>query len=248
MIRPVLAVSVLLMVVFPIIPAFADTGSFLVESGKTFQVSYIATGVKIQDIETSPANEELIVDVQVSSSPASLELTIPRNLLDSKQGSADTPFLAVVDGTFVNIKEINPTSTTRTVIVPLSTSNSQIEIIGTYVASPGPSGASIQTVQPPSNHTTLPAPQSPQQLPRVTAPQTPVVHNQTMTGAQKENVTTQSSLANQTQNIVVRIPYLPNMAIHISHIDLAVIAAIIILAIIVASVARRRPSKIVWTR
>ena len=250
MIRPVLAVTVLLMVVFSVIPAFADTGVFPVESGNTFQVIYSTNGVKIQDIETNPANEEVVVNVQVSSPNASLELTIPRSLLDSKQGTTDTPFLAVVDGTFVNIKESNPTPTTRTITVPLSTSNGQVEIIGTYVASPGPSGASIKTVQPPSNPATQPTQQLQQQLPHTVAPQTPppVVRNQTMAGIQMRNATGQSSLANQTQNIVVRIPYLPNMAIHISHIDLAVIAAIIILIIIVAGVTRRKQSKIVWTR
>jgi len=248
LIRPVLAVPVLLMVAVSIIPAFADTGVFPVQSGKTFQVSYSANGVKIQDIEADPANDELTVTV-LAPQGGSLELMIPRALLDAKQGNSDIPFIALVDGTPVTIKEQTPTTTTRSISIPVNSGSTQIEVIGTYVASPGPNGASIQTVQPPQGPKTQPTQQLPQQLPR-TPPQTPapVVQNPTAAGIQKKNATVQSSLANQTQNLVIRIPYLPNVAIRLSHIDLAVIAAIIILVIIVASVARRRQSKIVWTR
>ncbi|MDE2588353.1 MAG: hypothetical protein KGL95_01635, partial [Patescibacteria group bacterium] len=132
--RLVLGALLSFLVVFTVSPALADTGVIPVVAGKTFQVNYNANGVKIQNIETNPTYEELTVSVQVSSPNALLELTIPRDLLDSKQGNNDIPFITVIDGTLGNVEEKNPTLTTRTISIQLTPGNQQIEIIGTFVA------------------------------------------------------------------------------------------------------------------
>lgn len=233
-------------------PAFADTGVISVVSGQTFQVNYNANGVKIQDIETDPANDELTVMVQVSSPSASLELTIPRALLDAKQGNTDTPFLTVVDGTFVNTKEMATTSTTRTISLQLVPDNTQIEIIGTYVAAPGPNGAGAQITPLPSSSNSPTQPSTKQmssQSTTASVPHTHVTQNSTLSNIPRKNIANTSPLANTNSNIVLKIPYVPNVAITLSPIDLGVIVAIsLVVIIVVASVARKRPNKIVKSR
>lgn len=234
------------LVVFTVSPALADTGVMPVVAGKTFQVNYNANGVKIQNIETNPTYEELTVSVQVSSQNALLELTIPRDLLDSKQGNNDIPFITVIDGTLGSVEEKNPTTTARTISIQLTPGNQQIEIIGTYVAISGPTGGSTQTpsstntqtqTTPTHTETSSNASQTPSsttQLPP--APKT----SQTVTLG--KNATSQLSLP---QNIVFKIPYVQNVTISLSQIDLAVIGAIaLVVIIVIASVAKRRPSRI----
>lgn len=244
--RLVLGALLLFLVVFTVSPALADTGVMPVVAGKTFQVNYNANGVKIQDIETNPTYEELTVSVQVSSQNALLELTIPRDLLDSKQGNNDIPFITVIDGTLGNVEEKNPTATTRTISIQLTPGNQQIEIIGTYVAISGPTGNSVQApspanIQTPTTPTHPETPSNASQTPSSTtqlppAPKTP----QTVTSG--ENATSQLNLP---QNIVFKIPYVPNVTISLSQIDLAVIGAIaLVVIIVIASVAKRRPSRI----
>ncbi len=244
MVRPVLALSLLILVVFSILPAFADTGIMSVVAGKTYQVGYTASGLTVQGIQTNPTYEELTASVQVSSPNASLELTIPRALLDSKQGSSDIPFIVVIDGTLGNAEEKNPTADTRTIVIPLSPDNKQIEIIGTYVAISGPGGSAPPPATP-SGTQGGPAPAvnhtSPSQSP---SPVTSgLENNQTTTAVQP---TTQVAAAknyavpNMTQNILFRVPYLQNVTLSLSYIDMGVIGAIVIVIIIViASVARK---------
>ncbi|MDE1828942.1 MAG: hypothetical protein KGI25_01335, partial [Thaumarchaeota archaeon] len=249
-VRLVLAASVILLIGLSIIPVFADTGVMSVVSGKTFQVNYNTSGVKILNMETNPTYDELTVAVQVSSPNSPLELTIPRSLLDSKQGSNDIPFITVVDGTLANVAEKNPTDTTRTISIQLTPGNQQIEIIGTFVAVSGPNGASAPTTLPSSPQQTTPQPTtSPTTPPTTTMPSTnpaPKTVSPTpsapQTSVAPENVTAQ---ANMTQNISFTIPYVKNMSVTLSYVDLAVIGAIcLVIIIVIASAARRRPNKI----
>ena len=248
MVRLALVVPVLFLVFSSLSPVFADTGSFPVVFGNTYQINYNANGVKIQDIEANPTYDELTVSVQVSSPSASLDLTIPRDLIDSKQGNNDIPFIAVVDGTLANMVEKTPTATTRTVSLQLTPDNKQIEIIGTYIVTPGPNGG-VTPSQPSSPvQQTAPAPSTHTPTPPVppTSPPTGVQNSTTSSGALSKTQQNTLSNANVGGNIVFTIPYIPNATINLSPIDLAVIGAIFIVVIIViASTARKRPSKTV---
>lgn len=249
MVRLALVASALFLVFLPLSPVFADTGSFPVVFGNTYQINYNANGVKIQDIEPNPTYDELTITVQVSSQSASLDLTIPRALLDSKdQHNNDTPFLAVVDGTPANVEEKAPTATTRTISLQLTPDNKQIEIIGTYIVTPGPNGGVTQS--PPSNS----APQTPplSQMHNHTVSQTSPYTKNSTTQSHPSKVTpktppsiTQGNTQSKTNtggNIVFTIPYIPNATIHLSPIDCAVIGAIsIVIVIVIASTARKRP-------
>ena len=248
MVRTVLTAFIIFLVVMSIVPAFADTGTMSVVSGKTFQVSYNANGVKILSIYTS--SSELLGTVQVLNPKASIELTMPRSLIDSKDGNNDIPFIVLVDGIFVNATEKNPTTATRTVSIPLDLGNQRIEIIGTFVATSGPSGASTQPASPVSN---LPSaitptinssspmspstPSTPSVVPKASPP-TASIPKQVM----PKNITAQT---NASQSISFSIPYLHGATINLSYIDLAVIGAIcLVVIIVIASAARKKPSKI----
>lgn len=241
---PVLAFSMLSLVVLSILPAYADTGTIQVVAGKAYQVGYVASGVNVQSIQTNPTYEELVAQVQVSSPNALLELTIPRSLLDSKQGSGDIPFIVVIDGTLGNVEEKNPTPDSRTIAVQLSPDNKQVEIIGTYVAVSGPAGSTAPAV-----------PSSTQVGPATVANQTSTtqVPGQGMSSPQKPNSAppTQTTIPtvsgenftaskNATQNLVFKVPYLPSVEISLSYVDMGVIGAIaIVIAIVIASAARK---------
>ncbi|MGI0101564.1 MAG: hypothetical protein ACREA7_03090 [Nitrosotalea sp.] len=252
MVRLALAVPAIFLVLSSLSPVFADTGSFPVAFGNTYQINYNVNGVKIQDIEPNPTYDEITVTVQVSSPNASLDLTIPRALLDSKQNNNDIPFIAVVDGTLADTTEKTPTATTRTVSLQLTPDNKQIEIIGTYIVVPGPNGGAtpsssspVQQITPLSNNA---APVS--QIPPSTAAQNlttpssvPEAPSKTQLNVTPENTPSQENMAG---NIVFTIPYLPKVTISLSPIDYAVIGAIsIVVIIVIASTARKRPRKIV---
>ncbi|MDE1866851.1 MAG: hypothetical protein KGI08_03960 [Thaumarchaeota archaeon] len=254
MVRLALAVPVLFLVCFSLVPVFADVNTFPVIFGSTYQVNYNANGVKIQSIEPNPKYDELTVSVQVSSPNASLDLTIPRALLDSKQNNNDIPFIAVIDGTLENIEEKNPTGSTRTISIQLTPDNKQIEIIGTYLVTPKqnnggttvPSNPSLQTTTTESDQT-----ENTTHVPTTAPTQVPPSTTQYVPPTTQTNIT-QENMGNQTntgQNIVFKIPYLPNMTISLSPIDYAVIGAILLVVIIViTSAARKRPNKITKKR
>ncbi|MDE1873392.1 MAG: hypothetical protein KGH99_07960, partial [Thaumarchaeota archaeon] len=67
MVRLALVVPALFLAFSSLSPVFADTGSFPVVFGNTYQINYNANGVVIQDIEANPTYDELTVTVQVSS-------------------------------------------------------------------------------------------------------------------------------------------------------------------------------------
>lgn len=242
-----LPVAVIFLVTLSVLPSLGDTGKMSVVSGKTYQVNYVDSGVTIKSIEANPIYDELTMAVSVTSPNAYLQLTIPRALLDSKQGANDIPFIAVVDGTLGNIEETNPTSDTRTITIQLSAENKQVEIIGTTIAMEGSNGGSGQnqvtqiqntTAQRASNQSAgtqipvkTPAPPSP------TSPQT----------TEKENASTKI-MQNATSNFVFRIPYIPNGVIRLSSIDLAVIFAIVLVVIIVIATSARKHNNKIATR
>ncbi len=258
MVRLVFTVPVLFLVVFSLTPVFADTGSFPVIFGNVYQINYNANGVKIQDIEPNPTYDELVITVQVSSPTASLDLTIPRALLDSKQNNSDIPFIAVVDGTLANVEEKTPTLTTRTVSLQLTPDNKQIEIIGTYLVVPGPNGGVAKnqshstgttqqiapTPQTYNNTVSKPPVSNPASIQNHITPQstTSQASSQTQSGGMPVNMTSQASTG---EGIVFTIPYINNVTLNLSQIDWEVIGAIsIVIIIVIASTARKRPNKI----
>jgi hypothetical protein len=105
----ILAAS-LLIIAFPV-SAYAATGSFAFEiDGTIVSIPFDADGVNIIGIEADLDEIELIIEVQVTGSPAILELTFDREIFDATFDGADDAFFVIADGDFIDIEETETTS------------------------------------------------------------------------------------------------------------------------------------------
>ncbi len=115
-------------------PVFAQTAQYTIQdaqSGQSFQVGYDITGGTITDMTINPQDTSLIVSLQ-SSTDGNLTLTLPRSLIDAKDGANDDNFFVLVDGADTDFAE-NKTSTDRTITVGIPQDTTQVEVIGTQV-------------------------------------------------------------------------------------------------------------------
>lgn len=115
--------------------AYAIPGTATVDvNGQSIDVSYDAAGVEVTGVDADLDGIELIFIVQVTGSPAILEITFDREFFDSKFGDTDEPFLAIADGDFVEIAETETTNDSRTLRLELPQGTEEVEIIGTHLA------------------------------------------------------------------------------------------------------------------
>ncbi|MDH5418627.1 MAG: hypothetical protein OEW86_11700, partial [Nitrosopumilus sp.] len=84
----------------------------------------------LETIYFDPDFVELII-IMNTISDGTIELTIPRSLLDAKFDTSDDVFFILVDGFETNYIEIDSTSDSRTIIIPFFGGDSIIGIIGT---------------------------------------------------------------------------------------------------------------------
>ena len=119
--------------------ASAEKGTIPAQAGKSYEVAYDAKDVKIHDVTTNQGEIELIFSVEVSSPAATLEITIPRQLLDAVADGKDTDFFVIADGDIVTFSEKKPTDATRTLFVQLSQGTKELEVFGTHLGSPATS-------------------------------------------------------------------------------------------------------------
>ena len=104
-----------------------EIGSISVDS---FDVNYTIENGNIETIYLDPDFVELIIMMDTTSD-GSVELTIPRTLLDAKFDTSDDVFFILVDGFETDYVEINSTFDSRTIIIPFFAGDSIIDIIGT---------------------------------------------------------------------------------------------------------------------
>ena len=112
---------------------FAEEQTISVDYGKLYDINYDAKDVTIFEVIPNPDDSELIFEIDVASPNATLELTIPRDLLDSKENEKDSDFLIVADGADVTFSEKEATNTTRTLFMELSKGTTELEIFGTQL-------------------------------------------------------------------------------------------------------------------
>lgn len=116
-------------------PAFAQTAQpFTVRdatSGQSFQVNYDMAGGTINDMTVSQQDTSLIVSVKATSD-GNLTMTLPRALIDAKNGASDDQFFVLVDGADTDFSETK-TNTDRTITVMVPQDTTQVEVIGTQV-------------------------------------------------------------------------------------------------------------------
>jgi hypothetical protein len=134
LISKVLLATTFLLLAIPMY-AYAIPGTATVDvNGQSIDVSYDAAGVEVTGVDADLDGIELIFIVQVTGSPAILEITFDREFFDSKFGDTDEPFLAIADGDFVEIAETETTNDSRTLRLELPQGTEEVEIIGTHLA------------------------------------------------------------------------------------------------------------------
>ena len=112
--------------------SYADIGTISVDS---FNVDYNIENGNIESIFLDPDFVELIITMDTSAD-GTIEITIPRTLLDAKFDSSDDIFFILVDGFETDYAEIESTSSSRTLIIPFFGGDSIIDIIGTDALNP----------------------------------------------------------------------------------------------------------------
>ena len=121
---------------------FAEEQTISVDYGKLYDITYDAKDVTVFEVIPNPDDAELIFTIDVTSPIATLELTIPRELLDSKEDGNDADFFIIADGADVTFSEKEPTDATRTLFMQLSPGTAELEVFGTQL------GGSISETEP----------------------------------------------------------------------------------------------------
>jgi len=101
---------------------------------------YSATGIEILDFNLDFKDIEVILDVQVTELPATIELSFEREFFDSVNNDKNNEFIIIADGDIVHYEEIFSNSEIRTLKFSLSSDTELVEIFGTHLK-----GISAQT-------------------------------------------------------------------------------------------------------
>jgi len=104
--------------------------------GTSVDFAYDAEGVNVIGLEADLAEIELIFEVQVTGSPAILELTFDRQVFDAIFDGSDDAFFVIADGDFIDIEETVSTSESRTLKMELPVGTEEIEVFGTELHAP----------------------------------------------------------------------------------------------------------------
>ena len=112
--------------------SFGDSGTLVVDS---FDVDYDIENGNVESIFLDPDFVELLITMDTTDD-GTIEITIPRDLLDAKFESSDDIFFILVDGFETDYAEIESSSSSRTLIIPFFGGDSVIDIIGTDALNP----------------------------------------------------------------------------------------------------------------
>lgn len=108
---------------------YAETASVDVD-GVSYDVDYTGTGVTVSGIDADPDFVSLVIGVDVSGSPGTLEITFERSLFDSVFQGNDDDFIVLADGDEPKFSEIETTPQSRTLSIELPAGTEEVEIIG----------------------------------------------------------------------------------------------------------------------
>jgi hypothetical protein len=225
------------------VSVFGDAGSTTIVSGKSFQINYDANYVQVLSAQANTQDQALIFSIQVTNPTSTLELTLPRELIDAtKKDGGDDSFIVLADGAFTSYVEKSSDKTSRTILIQLAPENKELEIIGTSLASSGNGGAG--TTQTPSSPTQTPIPSLTSQQPNQTSQQ----QNQTSIPVQKPTANAPAQNLS-VQELLSKIFHftLPNLPFNVTDKQmieyLVIAAAILILIIVIASSKKSKTRK-----
>jgi len=121
--------SLSILLIFPINNSFADSGIISVDN---YDVSYDIDGGTVVTIFLDPDFVDLMV-FSNTTSDGTLEITIPRQLLDAQFDGTDDIFFVLIDGFETYYLELETTNDSRTLIIPFFAGDTIFEILGTTV-------------------------------------------------------------------------------------------------------------------
>ena len=113
---------------------YAETASVTV-GDTSYGVEYTGNGVTVSGIDADPDFVSLIIGVDVSGSPGTLEITFERSFFDSMFQGADDDFIVLADGDEPTYSEIETTPQSRTLSIELPAGTEEVEIIGSQFGS-----------------------------------------------------------------------------------------------------------------
>jgi len=108
---------------------YAETASVDI-GGASYDVEYTGTGVTVSGIDADPDFISLVIAVNVSDSPGTLEITFERSFFDSVFEGDDDDFIVLADGDEPTYSEIETTAQSRTLSIELPAGTEEVEIIG----------------------------------------------------------------------------------------------------------------------
>ena len=103
--------------------------------GTIFVPDYIIQGGAVQSMYTNPQEAALIIEI-MADGDGMLDITLPRDLVDSRADGADSGFFVLINGEEAVHEEAGADEDSRTLSVGFAAGANRIEIIGTSVAVP----------------------------------------------------------------------------------------------------------------
>ena len=117
-------------------------------SGTTHDVVYNGTEVTVSGIDSDLDFFSLLLDVSVSGSPGTLNITLERSFFDAMTDGADDDFIVLADGDETTYSEIETTDQIRTLSITLPTGTETVEIIGTQFGQSEPAPVEVPVEEP----------------------------------------------------------------------------------------------------
>jgi len=233
------------------VSVFGDTSSITIVSGKSFQINYDANYVQVLSAQPNTQDQALIFSIQSTNPTSTLELTLPRELIDAiKKDGSDDSFIVLADGAFTSYVEKNSDKTSRTILIQLAPENKELEIIGTSLASSGNGGTGTTQIPSSPPQTQIPSqiPQQPNQTSQQQPQKEQSQQNQTPILVQKpaNNTSAQNLPVQELLSKIFNLT-LPNLPFNIADKQiieyLVIAAAILILIVVVASSKKSKTRK-----
>jgi hypothetical protein len=174
--RSLVIISVGLIIVAILTSAFvyAETTSVSVD-GTSYDIQYVGNGVTVSGISADTDFISLILSVNVSGSPGTLEITLDRNLIDSKFQGNDDDFIVLADGDEPKHTEIQTNTQSRTLSIELPAGTEEVEIIGSVFGSTETPAEEPTTETPTETPAEEPTTETPTETPTETSTEKPTI-------------------------------------------------------------------------
>jgi hypothetical protein len=134
---------------------YAETSTVVV-NGISYDVDYTGTEVTVSSITADTDFVSLIIEVDVTGSPGTLDITLDRNFFDSVYQGEDDDFIVLVDGDEPEYSETNTSDQSRTLNISLPFGTEEIEIIGSQFGSSEDTPVEEEEVTQPEEEVTPP--------------------------------------------------------------------------------------------